>query len=175
MRLSKCFGGLTSRRPLGLLILLLTTAGCASDGDLELVPAGGALTYRNRPLENVTVTFIPERGPLAHGLTDSDGSFFLTTGTRPGIVAGPAKVVISAGRVSTSRAPDDSIGIPRSSVEHENYLKRLGEFQVGNQTGAPTITEPAIIPQKYESLQTSGLSFIVEPQGENDFLIELTD
>ena len=115
--------------------------GCSGRCDLELVSAGGVLDYRNRPLENVTVTFIPEKGPLAHGVTDSDGNFVLATGTRQGIVAGPAKVIVSASRVSKSHTSDVSVGLPLPANEHEGYLKRCGEFQVGNHiwSGSSTI------------------------------------
>jgi hypothetical protein len=60
-------------------------AGCQKPISAELVPVQGKVFYKQKPLANATVCFIPDgskgntRGLQATAETDSDGSFTLET------------------------------------------------------------------------------------------------
>ena len=73
----------------------LTVSGCGGDGKVRV---SGVVTLDNQPIEGAIVTFIPtdkEKGAIAHGTTDKEGNFKLTT-TKPddGAFPGEYKVTV---------------------------------------------------------------------------------
>src|SRR5262245_47916977 len=80
-----------------LVVPALLLAGCGQEGPaVTLAEAGGMVTFKGAPLSDATVTFIPDNGPVATGLTDLSGKFKLMTGSRPGVAVGTCKVAVSA-------------------------------------------------------------------------------
>lgn len=136
----------------GMLAMLTTIVGCGDDGP-SLFEAGGTVTYHGEPLEDATVIFQPNDGPLATGKTDAEGHFFLATRGEPGAVAGPGKIAITA-------------------------VEQLKEIEAKPAGGMPTEEELAKasrsrIPPKYGNVRTSDLQATVTPDEENAFLFEL--
>lgn len=129
-----------------LLLLPLLFAGC---GPVEppLYPAGGRVVFRTgAPVTSGVIEFRPDGGgPAARGKIEADGRFTLTTGTRPGAVAGAHKVTV------VQMAAD-----PGATARH----------------GAGHARTAAVHP-KYASSDKSGLTRTVEPTGENQFRIEV--
>ena len=88
-----------------LALLAALIAGCgepedASVDDLlarldSLVPVTGVVTAGGKPVEGVVVTFLSDGWGTAHGETDEEGRFTLTTASRPGALVGTYKVVLS--------------------------------------------------------------------------------
>src|SRR5260370_29634940 len=79
--------------------LTFAVAGCGDSptgGNVALAKAEGVVTFKGGPLAGATVTFIPEKGPVASGVTDLEGKFSLSTGTMPGAALGPCNVTVSA-------------------------------------------------------------------------------
>lgn len=117
----------------------------------------GTVTYNKKPVAEANVTFFPtEKGKRpAVGMTNSSGKYRLSiSGTEQGAVAGPCQVAI------VLRAPYDG---PIPEGMSPGYAKE--QFQ--NQ-GKP------LIPEKYFSTQSSGLSVEVKP-GRNVFDFALQD
>src|SRR5262249_49985379 len=91
-----------SRRLLPIILctslLVSLSAGCGSDGGtpVRLAEAGGVVTFKGAPLADATVTFIPDNGPIATGVTDLSGKFTLMTGSRAGAAVGPCRVSVAA-------------------------------------------------------------------------------
>jgi hypothetical protein len=77
---------------------LISVVGCGDTS--EIVPASGTLTVGGEPLENISVTFMPDvtagnSGPTSFGTTDANGHFDLTTShNQPGAVVGPHVVTL---------------------------------------------------------------------------------
>jgi hypothetical protein len=74
--------------PLVLCALALGVAGCSDSRPYRTAPVSGRVTLDGQPLADARLTFQPERdpkaggimnGPEAHGVTDADGRFTLTT------------------------------------------------------------------------------------------------
>ena len=93
--------------------------GCGDAPPVEtLVPVGGTLMVNGKPLDGVTVTFIPEisknnRG--GSGTTGADGSFTITDLTQnlPGLAAGKYTVAYSRMRLPDGSAPPETKeGVP---------------------------------------------------------------
>ena len=105
------------RRGLGQLALgfglICFVAGCGGAPPLEiLVPVAGSLMVNGKPLDGVTVTFIPEiaknnRG--GSGTTGVDGSFTVTDLTQnlPGLAVGKYSVAYSRMRLPNGSAPPE--------------------------------------------------------------------
>jgi hypothetical protein len=75
-------------------VVALSGAGC---GGSNTVPVKGVVTFDGKPLPNATVLFIPQEpgGRDAHGTTDDDGVFVLSTaGSADGALPGAYKVTV---------------------------------------------------------------------------------
>ena len=79
------------------LVAAVSTAGCGSGVERPpLVPTSGVVTMGGKPVENVSVTFHPESGRSANGVTDAEGKFRLTTfDTNDGAQVGKHKVSLT--------------------------------------------------------------------------------
>jgi hypothetical protein len=81
--------------PLVVACVVLAVSGCGGDGKVRV---NGTVTLDGQPLEGAIVTFLPVekgQGQIAHGTTDKDGAFDLTT-SRPndGAFPGEYKVTV---------------------------------------------------------------------------------
>ena len=93
--------------------LICTVVGCGGAPPVEtLVPVAGSLMVNGKPLDGVTVTFIPEisknnRGGA--GTTGVDGSFTVTDLTQnlPGLAVGKYAVAYSRMRLPDGSAPPE--------------------------------------------------------------------
>ena len=136
-----------------LAMICLVVPGCKHSG-ARLFKAGGTVTHHKQPLAGVTVVFTPESGRPATATTDSVGRFTMGT-LRPndGAVQGPHKVSIipSSGLPRPGGNDPRRRGDPRASVKGE------------------------VLPRKYFSPETSGLSANVQADGANDFHFDLKD
>ena len=129
-----------------LVALSLATAvlaGCSKNGGLITAPVKGKVTFKGKPLPNGTVMFVPGEGPAATGEIGSDGAYRLTTGSIDGAVLGNHKISITA-------LADIGSALP----EQRNP------------------TPPSLLPAKYLSHETSGLTAEVK-QGNNEVNLEL--
>jgi len=156
-------------------ILFLALSGCTS-GTKEptLVDAGGTVTYKGAPLSGAVVTFVPDDGPLAFGLTDLSGKFKLMTGgTKPGVAVGPASVTIEI------RSADEANAAPefkKTSNADERRKMQEQMMQRMQTTGAAAAKPGSPIPKKYADINESNLRFTVSTKAaENDFSITLPD
>jgi hypothetical protein len=156
------------------------TIGCSKGANApQLVPADGEVTYKGSPIAGATITFIPEKGPLAMAVTDLGGKFTLSTGSFPGVTAGPVSVSISAYTPGQGKSSDSAAVSkpPQSEAEAADYLKKAGQMQEAMNRGeSAAASQPkSLIPERYTKAETSGLRFEVKASGENHFPIELLD
>ncbi len=134
-----------TRRVWLLMPLLLTGCGPAEP---PVYPAGGRVVFRSgAPVTTGVIEFRPDGGgPAARGKIEADGQFTLTTGTRPGAVAGTHKVTV------VQMAAD-----PGATARH----------------GTTGHARTAAVHPRYAASDRSGLTRTVEPTGENQFRIEV--
>jgi hypothetical protein len=96
---------------LGAVNLALLGVGCS--GGAKTVPVEGVVTLDGKPLPNATVLFIPQEpgGRDAHGTTDADGAFSLSTDrSADGAFPGAYKVTVHYSEpvaVSSASTPVD--------------------------------------------------------------------
>ncbi len=134
---------------LGFLVAGSFLAGCGGDR-LPVAPVEGKVTYQGKPLEFGAVIFQPAAGPGASGTIQPDGTFRLSTyGNEDGAVVGAHKVAFSCFDSQSPDAPP-----PDPSKE-------------------PGLGKP-LIPRKYLSAETSGLTAEVKSRNE-PFEFILTD
>lgn len=137
-------------------VLATSTTGCGKEKRQRGVVTG-KVTYRGEPLRFGTVIFEPEAGQFATGAIQPDGTFRMTTrGEGDGAPVGKCKVrfVCFANQDPAAKPPTSSDDGPPSET-----------LPMG----------PPLIPEKYLSCATSGITVEVEP-GENEPLtFDLTD
>jgi hypothetical protein len=156
-----------------LLALALVVTGCGPGGP-RLYKAGGTVTYKDKPVENATVTFLYDDGNFANGVTDSAGKFSLVYLGRPGGAAlGKCKVTVakleSTGPVTPpiNQAPKT----PEEWKAKNDALMNAGKKGLEKKGAAKSL-----IPDKYADALKSDLAFeIVSDESKNDFPIVLKD
>jgi hypothetical protein len=120
-------------------------AGC-SDGKPTTVPVTGEVIYKNAPVEGAEVTFAPDGGALAQGITDAAGKFTLRTfADGDGAIPGNHRVTVVK-NVSEPTTPENPYPISKNTL-----------------------------PARYAQPDQSGLTKEVKADGENHFRLELVD
>ena len=145
------------RSVIGVFVVGLAGAcvGCSGGGsDLDVAPVSGTVTYNGSPLAGATVTFMPESGPIAAGVTDLEGTYELRTGTQIGAIPGEHRVSVQA--IVGSDAPDEPT-LDTADVGSADY----GEMMENMSEGMAEETPQSVIPERYSSSETSGLTFTV--------------
>jgi hypothetical protein len=132
----------------GLLIGLLVTCGCSPQGGAPTAKVSGVLTRKGSPVPNASVTFTPETGRPANGVTDAQGKFTLSTfATNDGAVPGTHRVSVA------------SMDIPPMPGTPE----------------ARSGTAQSQIPPKYTSPETSGFVAEVKTRQKNEFTFDIPE
>jgi hypothetical protein len=118
------------------------------------------VTYKGAPVEGALITFVETGDPPApaFGRTDAQGVAKMKT-----YVEGDGAVV---GRHDVIVSKTETMGGTTADQDSPEYDPNAAE--------APT-TVKYLIPQKYESKLTSGLTAEVTESGPNEFKFDLTD
>jgi hypothetical protein len=123
---------------------LLAFAGCGGTYNSSVT---GMVTLDGKAVPRGTVSFQSKGGgPAAYAVIAEDGSYSLQTGRESGLPAGDYYVTVTA-----NEAP----------------------AMTQTATGGPPPPGKPITPARYRSRETSGLSFVVEPGG-NEINLELS-
>lgn len=134
------------------LVVIPFSAGCGSGDSVPLTDATGIVTYQGAPVARGSVTFIPEKGPIATGITDQEGKFELSTGGRSGAPIGKCGVSIALFGGEDS----DLQSLPPEELSMELTMQ-MGESpgKFGQESQRSTL------PAKYANASTSGLEATV--------------
>jgi hypothetical protein len=123
---------------------LLAFAGCGGTYDSSV---SGKVTLDGKAVPRGTVSFQSKSGgPAAYAIIEENGSYTLQTGRESGLPAGEYYVTVTA-----NEAP----------------------AMTQTASGGPPPPGKPITPARYQSRETSGLSFVVEP-GRNEINLELS-
>jgi hypothetical protein len=156
------------RRAALVLCSLVVVSGCSdpNKGRPKVVPVTGAVAYNGKPIEGATVIFWVVGSPRpANGTTDEKGEFKLSTfAIDDGCVPGEAKITVVKERPRTGgetnpAAPGDPVALAK--IAQENAKKK-----------AP---DKPLIPLKYSQETSTPLKETVKAEGENRFVIQLSD
>lgn len=148
---------LKSMCPLLFLPLLL---GCGNDGRPPLAKVTGTVSYKGKPLVGANICFLPEQPGIrsALGTTDQTGRYsLLTYDPDDGAPVGKHKVVISL------RGP------PEKPKLDPALKAKYGEAYFEQLSGLGKL----LIPEKYNSPESSGLSVDVVAGRRNVFDFDL--
>jgi hypothetical protein len=140
-----------------LLAGSIAWVGCAPAGLEGTIAASGTVTHNGQAVEGATVVFSPEgEGRAASGLTDASGRFQLQTLTpEDGVMPGKYQVAIS-----------------KTQVEGGMSEEQADTSKKGEPTDVPV---KELLPKKYKSPTTSGLTAEVTAGGKNEFTFDLKD
>lgn len=140
--------------------------GCSSGGDPnrpQTVPAKVTVVYEGGPVEKATVTFVSDQTRGAVGHTDHNGEVELWTfDPGDGVIPGTYDVTIR--KLEVLALPDPE------TVSPEEYT-RISRQMNSALAGSPK----HLLPKRYSSVETSGLTVEVKDGGGNTFRFELED
>ena len=139
------------------LLVITSLCGCGSSDTLTLAPVTGTVLFKGKPLSGATVTMMSEKGQMANGFTDGEGKFRMTTGGRPGVPVGLAKVGISkmAGNATT-------VDIKKVKPEDMIIMQKEGGGV------AKDLVPKSEIPAKYSKPEESKLTAAVDKDGKKN-------
>jgi len=143
-------------------LLLVLVCGCWGSDGPTTYPVQGLVQYEGEPVEGATVTLIPTAtdGRSASGTTDTEGTFEVTTYVSPslqtsGAMPGEYDIVVSKMEV---RELDEDL----SPEEAQAAFQKLGPPK-------------NLLPRKYRSPNTSGLSVTIEDGSPDPLTLDLGD
>ncbi len=135
-----------SRAWIAVACVLAGIGGCKRGP--TVVPVTGKVVHNGKALEFGSITFQPSSGPQARGEIQSDGTFQLSTlALNDGVVPGTHKVKVAC-----------------YDSQNPKAAKAAGEQGLGK----------LLIPRKYTTFNTSGLTADVKASGNEPFVFELT-
>ena len=132
-----------------LLSFVVVSIGCGGGGASdapELSVVEGTVRYKGQPLGGASVSFVPEGGRPATGMTDDNGHFTLTT------------TVVGDGATIGSHA----VMITKLEAKDSNETDIYAE-------------QKSLIPKKYGDLKKSGLTATVKSDEKNNFTFDLEE
>jgi hypothetical protein len=156
--------------------ILALVAGCSDDSGLaSRYRVTGTVTYNGKPLERGNISFVPDApGGRAAGGTIADGQYSLTTQTPDdGALPGKYKVSVVATEADPSKVnlnPGKRGGAPLTEEQKQTIAAAYPQKVAAKAAAAAK----RLIPAKYSSSETSGLSFEVKEQS-NTANFELND
>lgn len=146
---------------------LFCCSGCGGGVDgPPMASASGVVTLDGNPVEGATVSFTPKgKGTVSLAMTGADGRFkMMTAAGKDGAAVGEHGVTVTLTVMPDLQAQGsaDDLATPQA-------------FETSGGTKAPEEQKPLhLVPQKYNSSQTSGLSVTVPDGGASDIKLELT-
>ena len=147
-------------------LLVVAAPGCGDSSGLgRRYPVSGSVTYNGTPLEHGTISFAPADGTgRAAGGTITDGRYSLTThDSDDGALPGKYRVSVVAKLADPSKV---DLKIKKSREGRETEAEKQAMAIVYPQKVAARAAAAAknLIPPKYSSPETSGLTFEVKEQ-----------
>jgi hypothetical protein len=151
--------------PAVVLSVLVGLAGCTQESRREgpeMVKVTGTVTLDGEPVEGAHIRFSPEaKGPAAFAVSDKRGRYELRT-FDPGDGAVPGNYGISVTKEVTEGGKEFA-----NQAEKEAYIQEHGK-------AASERTTVSVLPEKYSSKQSSGLTAEINVAKKNHFNLELT-
>ena len=146
-----------------IVSLLVFGAGCCSSAPVgpKTTPVSGKVLYKNLPVEGATVSFLGDGTTrAAMAITDSLGQFVLTT-TRSGdgAVPGVHKITISKIIAPLTKSASEPMSMEAAAKA----------------VNVPPAQPLSMLPAKYQSALSSGLSQTVKAKEKNEFTFDLKD
>lgn len=152
-------------------VILVSLLGCSPSSRLDgLVPMRGVVVLDDQPIENAKILFAPKPGQdaslrAASAISGQGGTFsMMTLNPGDGVFPGAYWVAVEKMEITDLRTPEQKARDESADVDANS--KRL-----------PPSPEPlvkAIVPTKYNEVQTSGLEKVVDSRGDKKFEIRLT-
>jgi hypothetical protein len=113
----------------GFLLVALLATGCGGE---RLVKVTGTATRNGKPVPNVAVNFLPEKGLRSVALTDQNGKFKLVhLNGREGALVGTHKVVIQLPTAGARNDPEHQkrLALQQSDPEITQILEKYGDAE----------------------------------------------
>jgi hypothetical protein len=125
-----------------LIALLPLLIGCSGE---SVGPVTGTVTHRGKPVPEIGVIFVPEKGQPSRGLSDENGHYILRyQADKDGALVGKHKVWVQLR--PTSPKDEKAIQIRIAKLAHDPTIKRILE-KYGNYETTPLAFDVKSSPQ----------------------------
>jgi len=150
----------------GFLLAVVGVVGCQPSGLSGLVPLKGMIFWDDQPLAGAQIIFDPEEGQRSASAVSLDnGSFAATTlKYNDGIYPGKYRISVAKTEVIDHRTPEQKARDESSEIDESHA--RIPP--------SPELVIKAIVPEKYNDFNTSGLTVEVGKSGQRNFELRLT-
>lgn len=136
----------------------------------------GTVTYKGQPLGEATVSFQPvsSEGEPASGLTDASGNFTLTSAgaNDGGRGALPGDYVVSVKKYEAAPPDPDEAAYNKGEIDYNELQSRIS---AKGPQGQKVTASKSLLPTKYESPSSSGLTATVKAGKNEPFKFDLVD
>ena len=152
-------------------LLGLTALGCGGEtGGVTLAHATGIIVYNDAPIADARIMAIPEKGPVAVGISDAEGKFTFSTGSRSGVAVGQIKVGVTLAEAESSETESETVSTssdPQAASSMTNIMKK--RFDAEKNKKSKKDSSPLA---KYADPAKSGLFYQIKA-GSNELKIVL--
>ncbi|MBC7965368.1 MAG: hypothetical protein H7Z17_05515 [Fuerstia sp.] len=143
------------------LTVMLCSMGCGGGPEIpETVTVNGKVIYQDKPVADALVGFVSKLENKdvfpAHGTTNADGEFTLSTYIDP--------------QHEVSGATPGEFAVTVTKNEQQDMTKIMEEFK-----NNPAMEFKKLVPEKYTDSKASPLSATVKKDGDNTFEFKLED
>ncbi len=152
-----------------VVALIACLQGCGPAAP-KTVPAAGILMMDGKPLEGASINMVNDQGIVALATTDAGGKFAFKThigsASYDGAVPGSYKVGVSKA-TNNGQADSDGGSNPAASGDPKQMASRMGGMATSN------VKVTYIVPQRYSSPTSSGLTLDVPAAGSDALKLEV--
>jgi hypothetical protein len=155
------------------LLIAAAVIGCGDDSGLpRRYPVSGTITHNGKLLEQGNINFAPDGpGGRAAGGTIVDGKYSLTTqDPNDGAVPGKYKVSVVAKTTDTSK-----VDLKIKGATSEDAKKAISAVFPQKVAAKAAAKAKNLVPARYSSPESSGLTFEVKPQSNSGVDFDLKD
>ncbi len=151
----------------GLSLVIMT--GCGGSDRPATYPVSGSVLYNGEPVAGASVSFWAEGAArAATGVTTAEGKFQLSMyDLNDGALAGSQTITVLKMEASKQAAADPTKNMNDAAAAAE----MMANVQEGGGPGGPK----SLIPKAYAGKDTTSLQETVSADGENTFILQLTD
>ncbi|MEQ9406957.1 MAG: hypothetical protein RIK87_04495 [Fuerstiella sp.] len=156
-----------------LSTVLMTFTGCGGGVDRpQTYPVSGTVMYNGKPVEKASVSFwVDGASRAATGVTDAEGKFQLSMfEANDGALPGEHTITVSKVEPGAAAAGGPT---PEQMLADPNALAQMGAATTDK--GGKNSGPKKLIPAKYGDRMNTTLKETVTADGDNQFVLQLTD
>ncbi|MCP4788213.1 MAG: DUF4198 domain-containing protein [Fuerstiella sp.] len=152
-----------------VVLSLMLVVGCSGSDRPATYPVSGSVLYNGEPVAGASVGFWTEGAPRAStGVTNAEGKFQLSMyDANDGALAGSQLITVSKIEAGAAGEADPTKDMDNAAA--------MADMMANAEKGGGAKGPKSLIPKVYSRKDTTTLKETVSADGENTFILQLTD